>query len=206
MSGSSSASSTRIVTSIDVGKARLLPRVPGKSCAGRPARRFNALSVTVPFQTNSYNPMSIPYAPIRSIATPRPEFGNKTIQSNTPRKTMTTTRQPPRPFRSFPACRASTRSSWPTWSRPCAACWTPWRHHRAPAGRPHAAHLGQLSSNPSKTMAKRLGCAWGIAAHMHSVMDTPEWREATTSCCRRSPVLRRISQNLKLLKNINRSE
>ena len=31
---------------------------------------------------------------------------------------------------------------------------------------------------PIEDSGERLGRAWGIAAHMHSVMDTPEWREA----------------------------
>ena len=31
---------------------------------------------------------------------------------------------------------------------------------------------------PIENDGERLGRAWGIAAHMHSVMDTPEWREA----------------------------
>jgi oligopeptidase A len=31
---------------------------------------------------------------------------------------------------------------------------------------------------PIENEGERLGRAWGIAAHMHSVMDTPEWREA----------------------------
>ena len=31
---------------------------------------------------------------------------------------------------------------------------------------------------PMENDSERLGRAWGVAAHMHSVMDTPEWREA----------------------------
>jgi len=31
---------------------------------------------------------------------------------------------------------------------------------------------------PIENDSERLGRAWGIAVHMHSVMDTPEWREA----------------------------
>nr|MBP6800219.1 oligopeptidase A [Zoogloea sp.] len=31
---------------------------------------------------------------------------------------------------------------------------------------------------PMEDDGERLGRAWGVAAHMHSVMDTPEWREA----------------------------
>lgn len=31
---------------------------------------------------------------------------------------------------------------------------------------------------PIENESERLGRAWGIAVHMHSVMDTPEWREA----------------------------
>jgi oligopeptidase A len=61
-----------------------------------------------------------------------------------------------------------------------------------------AAHLGQLRQ-PIEDDGERLGRAWGVAAHMHSVMDTPEWREAYNAML---PEVTRfyaeLGQNLKL--------
>ncbi len=53
--------------------------------------------------------------------------------------------------------------------------------------------------DPIENDGERLGRAWGIAAHMHSVMDTPEWREAYNAML---PEVTRfyaeLGQNLKL--------
>jgi len=52
---------------------------------------------------------------------------------------------------------------------------------------------------PMEHDGERLGRAWGVAAHMHSVMDTPEWREAYNAML---PEVTRfyaeLGQNLKL--------
>ena len=63
---------------------------------------------------------------------------------------------------------------------------------------------------PMEDDGERLGRAWGIAAHMHSVMDTPEWREAYNVML---PEVTRfyaeLGQNLKLFekyKSIRNSE
>ncbi len=63
---------------------------------------------------------------------------------------------------------------------------------------------------PIENDGERLGRAWGIAAHMHSVMDTPEWREAYNVML---PEVTRfyaeLGQNLKLFekyKSIRNSE
>ena len=52
---------------------------------------------------------------------------------------------------------------------------------------------------PIEDDGERLGRAWGIASHMHSVMDTPEWREAYNAML---PEVTRfyaeLGQNLKL--------
>ena len=52
---------------------------------------------------------------------------------------------------------------------------------------------------PIEDDGERLGRAWGVAAHMHSVMDTPEWREAYNAML---PEVTRfyaeLGQNLKL--------
>ncbi|HRH73079.1 MAG TPA: M3 family metallopeptidase, partial [Zoogloea sp.] len=52
---------------------------------------------------------------------------------------------------------------------------------------------------PIENESERLGRAWGIAVHMHSVMDTPEWREAYNAML---PEVTRfyaeLGQNLKL--------
>ena len=52
---------------------------------------------------------------------------------------------------------------------------------------------------PMEDDGERLGRAWGVAAHMHSVMDTPEWREAYNAML---PEVTRfyaeLGQNLKL--------
>ena len=52
---------------------------------------------------------------------------------------------------------------------------------------------------PMENDSERLGRAWGVAAHMHSVMDTPEWREAYNAML---PEVTRfyaeLGQNLKL--------
>ena len=54
---------------------------------------------------------------------------------------------------------------------------------------------------PIEDDGERLGRAWGIASHMHSVMDTPEWREAYNAML---PEVTRfyaeLGQNLKLFK------
>ncbi|MCA0189038.1 MAG: M3 family metallopeptidase, partial [Proteobacteria bacterium] len=52
---------------------------------------------------------------------------------------------------------------------------------------------------PIELDGERLGRAWGVAVHMHSVMDTPEWREAYNAML---PEVTRfyaeLGQNLKL--------
>ena len=52
---------------------------------------------------------------------------------------------------------------------------------------------------PIENAGERLGRAWGVASHMHSVMDTPEWREAYNAML---PEVTRfyaeLGQNLKL--------
>lgn len=53
--------------------------------------------------------------------------------------------------------------------------------------------------DPIELDGERLGRAWGVAVHMHSVMDTPEWREAYNAML---PEVTRfyaeLGQNLKL--------
>ena len=52
---------------------------------------------------------------------------------------------------------------------------------------------------PIENEGERLGRAWGIAAHMHSVMDTPEWREAyNTMLPEVTRFYAELGQNLKL--------
>jgi len=52
---------------------------------------------------------------------------------------------------------------------------------------------------PIENDGERLGRAWGIAAHMHSVMDTPEWREAyNTMLPEVTRFYAELGQNLKL--------
>jgi oligopeptidase A len=52
---------------------------------------------------------------------------------------------------------------------------------------------------PIENEGERVGRAWGVAAHMHSVMDTPEWREAyNTMLPEVTRFYAELGQNLKL--------
>ena len=52
---------------------------------------------------------------------------------------------------------------------------------------------------PIENESERVGRAWGVAAHMHSVMDTPEWREAyNTMLPEVTRFYAELGQNLKL--------